>query len=78
MLKEGLIDREMISNFGQGIQYIRAWDTWKHLILEHRVRSNLPKYMSGLEYLAEEMKVYRTERGWSSEWSTDRRTFTEN
>jgi hypothetical protein len=67
MLKEGLIDRGMISSFGQGIQYIRAWDTWKHLILEHRERSNLPKYMSGLEYLAEEMKVYRTERGWPSE-----------
>jgi hypothetical protein len=75
MLKEGLIDREMISNFGQGIQYIRAWDSWRPYILEYRERRNLPLYMSGLEYLAEEMKAFRVERGWPSEWSTERSTF---
>ena len=71
MLKEGLIDKEMIHSFGQGIQYIRAWDKWKPVFLEYREKRNLPQYMSGLEYLAEEMKKSRIERGWPSKWSEE-------
>ena len=56
MLKEGLIDTEVILSFGQGIQYIRVWEKWKPIILKNRERSNLPQLLEGIEFLAVEME----------------------
>ena len=64
MLKDGLIDEEIIHNFGQGILLGLAWDKWKPFILEYRERINAPWHMSGLEYVAMETKRWRKERGW--------------
>ena len=71
MLKEGLIDTEVILSFGQGIQYIRAWEKWKPIILKNRERSNLPQLMEGIEFLAVEMERVRKMKGIPSMWSED-------
>ena len=78
MLHEGVIDEEMIHNFGSGIYLGLAWSTLKPFILEYRERINCPWHMVGLEYMAEEQKRWRKERSWPYEYSLELGRFIED
>jgi len=71
MLREGLIDRDMIASFGQGIQYIRAWQKWGPFFLRQRETGNAPDIMAGFEFLVDAMKDRRRELGLSTEFSEE-------
>jgi len=75
MMREGLIDRETIASFGQGIQYIRAWQKWYPIFQRQRKEGNAPDIMSGFEYLVNEMKERRIERGLSVKYSEEEGKF---
>jgi hypothetical protein len=40
------------------------WEKWEHIIRETRARENLPDLWEGFEYLHNEMKKYRTMKGY--------------
>ena len=75
MLREGLIDRETIASFGQGIQHIRAWQKWSPLFLYLREKGNAPDVMAGFEYLVNEMMDRRREKGLLTNYSEEDRKF---
>ena len=40
-----------------------VWEKWEHIIMEIRKRKKAPDVWEGFEYLYDEMKRYRIERG---------------
>jgi hypothetical protein len=42
-----------------------VWEKWEHIIRELREKENVPDVWEGFEYLYDEMKRYRSERGLS-------------
>jgi hypothetical protein len=62
MMSEGLIDPEMVYNFGGGFAQVWHWEKWEPVIMEIRKRRG-DEFMKWFEYTAEEMRRIRLERG---------------
>ena len=63
LMSEGLVEPEMVYNFGGGAAQVIHWMKWKPIIFEMRKRRNDPDYLKWFEYLSEEMKKLRKEKG---------------
>lgn len=78
LLKENLVDAEMVYQLGQGgIGPIRQWTRFEPIIKEMRERGNNPALFKWFEYLVEEMKRMREQRELSSKWSPTLNRFIE-
>jgi len=78
LLKENLVDAEMVYQLGQGgIGPIRQWTRFEPIIEEIRERGNNHDFLRWFEYLVEEMKKMRAQKGLSSKWSTTLNRFIE-
>jgi len=62
LLKKGLIDPDMIYD-AAGSVIIMAWEKWKPIVMEQRVRYNGPNYLEHWEYLATAMRSIQESRG---------------
>jgi hypothetical protein len=64
LLRMGIIDSDLIHRLGMDFQVTMMWEKWEHIIRETRARENLPDLWEGFEYLHNEMKKYRTMKGY--------------
>ena len=55
MMSQGLIDPEMVYNFGGGFAQVWHWEKWEPVILEIRKRRG-EQFMKWFEYTANEMR----------------------
>ena len=62
LLKDGLLDPEKVFDL-LGTWIIWMWMKWEPIILELRIRYKQPETYSNFEYLADEMKRIRLQRG---------------
>ena len=61
MLKKKLIEAETVSQlYGARVHWL--WNKWEPIIMELRERYN-PEYMTGFEYLTEEMTKIAEQKG---------------
>jgi len=64
LMSEGLLDPEMVYNFGGGgYAQINHWLKWEPIIHEMRIRRENPEFLKWFEYLITQMKTLRTEKG---------------
>jgi len=63
LMSEGLIEPEMVYNFGGGQAHIRHWNKWKPIIEEMRSQRSDPEFLKWFEYLSKQMKELRIEKG---------------
>jgi hypothetical protein len=63
MISQGLIDPEMVYNFGGGFAQVWHWKKWEPVILSTRKLRNEPEFMKWFEYTASEMMRIRQEKG---------------
>jgi hypothetical protein len=62
LLRDGLIDPEKVFDL-LGTWIIWLWMKWESIIKELRARYNQPELYTEFEYLADEMRRVRLERG---------------
>jgi len=65
MMSQGLIDPEMVYNFGGGFAQVWHWKKWEPLILRMRELRGEPEFLKWFEYAADEMMKIRQEKGLS-------------
>jgi hypothetical protein len=65
MMSQGLIDPEMVYNFGGGFAQVWYWKKWEPIILRMRELRGKPEFMMWFEYTAVEMMKIRKEKGLS-------------
>jgi hypothetical protein len=65
MMSQGLIDPEMVYNFGGGFAQVWHWKKWEPLILRMRELRDEPEFLKWFEYAADEMMKIRQEKGLS-------------
>jgi hypothetical protein len=63
LMAEGLVEPEMVYNFGGGSGQVRHWVKWESIISEMRKQRNDPEFLKWFEYLSREMMALRTEKG---------------
>jgi hypothetical protein len=64
LLRQGLIDIDLVHRFLLGPQVILMWERWESIIMKIRVREDMPDMWEGFEYLYNEMKRLRDSRGY--------------
>ena len=70
LVRDGLIDVDRVYDLMN--EYILfQWEKWGSIIVRMREHYNLPKHMEGFEYIANEMKKTRINRGYSPEVPED-------
>ena len=67
----GLMIRDGLINVDAYVEYIGdapaiVWDKYRDIVLEYRKRFHLPNYLSGFEFLANEINRYRVDKGWGA------------
>ena len=63
MMSQGLIDPEMVYNFGGGFAQVWHWRKWEPVITRFRERRGDPDFLKWFEYTANEMTRMRQEKG---------------
>lgn len=63
LIRDGLIDLETYLEY-MGDMPLVFWIKYEDIITELRRRFRYPTYMSGFEYLANEIEDYRNKQGW--------------
>ena len=63
MVREGMLGVETYVEY-LGDTPVQAWMKYRDIIGEFRLVFGLPKYMIGMEILADELEKYRIEQGW--------------
>jgi len=63
MMYQGLIDPEMVYNFGGGFAQVWHWRKWEPVIMRFRKRRGDPDFLKWFEYTAKEMMRMRQEKG---------------
>jgi hypothetical protein len=63
LLRQGIIEPDLVHRLQLGQLVTIVWEKWEHIIRELRERENVPEVWEGFEYLYDEMKRYRIERG---------------
>jgi hypothetical protein len=64
LLRMGIIEPDLIDRLLLGAMVIMMWEKWEHIIRETRVRENIPDIWEGFEYLYDEMKKFRSMKGY--------------
>jgi hypothetical protein len=64
LLRQGLIDPELLERLSIDLMGTLLWERWEHIILETRERENMPDLWEGLEYLYNRMKSLRDNKGY--------------
>jgi len=77
LMRNGLIDFEYVSQIGAGVGPIKSWEILRPWIEYYRESRNVPDYMSGFEFYANEMIRVRKQKGYDTKWSNTQKTFTE-
>ena len=67
LLRMGTIEPDLVHRLQLAPMVIIMWEKWEHIIREIRVRENAPEINEGFEYLYNELKRIRSEKGYS-EW----------
>jgi len=63
MLKENLVDPEIVYNFGGGAAIqLMIWQKWEPIIMEYRKRFHSPDFLKWFEYLIGEMLKMRAQQ----------------
>jgi len=75
LLKNGLVDLEMVYDMLGGFGPPRVWSKYRDVILDLRDRHQLPDMFSSFEYLAGEITRVMEERGMPSKWSWENDRF---
>ena len=65
LLKKGLIDKEMVYNLQGGYGAVWMWEKYKNIITESRERMNAPEHFVMFEYLVDEIKNLKRQKGHS-------------
>ena len=63
LMSEGLIEPEMVYSFGGGSAHVNHWNKWEPVIEEMRSQRSDPEFLKWFEYLTEQMKELRQEKG---------------
>ena len=63
MIRDGMIDVKSYVDYMHDTPVV-VWEKYRDIILEYRKRYHLPNYLSGFEFLAEEINRYRVRMGW--------------
>ena len=63
MMSQGLIDPEMVYNFGGGFAQVWHWRKWEPVVMRFRERRGDPDFLKWFEYTAKEMMRMRQEKG---------------
>ena len=63
LLNRGLIDMEMAYHLMSGYGALWMWEKFKDIIYESRIRMNEPDHYVMFEYLADELKKMREQKG---------------
>ena len=63
MMAQGLIEPEMVYNFGGGAGQLRHWEKWEPVIMEMRRERGDPEFLKWFEHLAKELMRLRQEKG---------------
>jgi len=63
LLRQGIIKPDLVHRLQVGQLVTIVWEKWEHIIRELREKENVPDVWEGFEYLYDEMKRYRSERG---------------
>ncbi len=77
LMRNGLIDLEYVSQIGAGVGPIKSWEILRPWVEYYRESRNVPDYMSGFEFYANEMIRLRKQKGYDTKWSNTQKTFTE-
>ena len=64
LLLMGIVKPDLIHRLSMGPIVIEMWETWEHIIKATRVREKAPDIWNGFEFLYNEMKRLRSERGY--------------
>ena len=65
LLQMGIIKPDLLYRLQVDPFVITMWDTWEHIIKATRARENAPYLWGGFEYLYNELKKLRHEKGYS-------------
>jgi len=64
LLRMGIIELELLIRLQLDPMVILMWEKWEEIIRATRVRENIPDLWEGFEYLYDEMKKFRSSRGY--------------
>jgi hypothetical protein len=64
LLRMGIIELELLIRLQLDLPVILMWDKWEDIIRATRVRENIPDLWESFEYLYDEMKKFRSSRGY--------------
>ncbi len=67
LMKKRLVDKEIVYHLMGGYWGIWIWEKFQDVIKHQREYNNLPELCVWLEYLSQEMKKMRTQRGFTSD-----------
>jgi hypothetical protein len=77
LMRNGLVDLEYVSQIGAGVGPIKSWEILRPWVEYYRESRNVPDYLSGFEFYANEMIRVRKQKGYDTKWSNTQKTFTE-
>jgi len=63
LVRQGKIELDLVDRIQVGVMATVMWDKWEHIIKETRIRETAPDLWSGFEYLCDEIKSLRSEKG---------------
>jgi hypothetical protein len=64
LLQSGLIELDLLIRLKLDTQVILMWENWEEIIRATRVKENIPDIWDGFEFLYNEMKKFRSSRGY--------------
>jgi hypothetical protein len=64
LLRMGIIELELLIRLQLDLPVILMWEKWEDIIRATRVRENIPDLWESFEYLYDEMKKFRSSRGY--------------
>ena len=64
LLRLNMVDPELLHRLNVDNKVIVMWENWEHIIKKNRERENVPDLWDGFEYLYNEMKKLRANKGY--------------